>query len=65
MQLVDFCLDILGPLDVMDSTKSGLNKYISRYPDLSWSDKSGSDSFDEAVVSLIQLIVSSIEYQNA
>ena len=64
MQLVDFCLDILGPLDVMDSTKSGLNKYISRYPDLSWSDKSGSDSFDEAVVSLIQLIVSSIEYSS-
>ena len=64
-QLVDFCLDILGPLDVMDSTKWSLTKYISRYPDLSWSDNSGSDSFDEAVVSLVQLIVSSIEYQNA
>ena len=63
-QLVDFCLEILGPLDVMDSTRAGLKIYISKYSELSWINETKSEAFDDAVVSLIQLIVSSIEYQN-
>ena len=64
-QLVDFCLEILGPLDVMDSTRAGLKIYISKHSELSWINQTKSESFDDAVISLIQLIVSSIEYQNA
>ena len=68
-RLVDLCLDVLGPLQVLDSTRSSLVDYANRYGDLtfsdSFSDGEAASRADEAVVALIQLIVSTQEYQMA
>ena len=58
--LVDACLEFLGPLEVLDSTRSYLAGYAGRYGDLSLSDRQGVAG---AVIALIQLIVSTQEYQ--
>ena len=63
--LVDHCLDVLGPVDVMDSTSKGLKDYASKYGTLTWSDDESSAQFDKAAVSIIQLVVSGLEYQMA
>ncbi|MED5429499.1 MAG: DUF1800 family protein, partial [Chloroflexota bacterium] len=61
--LVDHCLDVLGPLDVMETTKNGLKNYASKFGNMSWSDDDTANIFDEAAVAVIQLVVSSQEYQ--
>ena len=61
--LVDNCLTVLGQLDVLDSTRSGLKKYASKYGHLSWEENHNADQFDKAAVAVIQLVVSSQEYQ--
>jgi uncharacterized protein (DUF1800 family) len=63
--LVDACLDILGPLDVLGTTRSGLKNYASKYGELSWGDDDSSTSFDNAAVAIIQLVVTTQEYQTA
>ena len=63
--LVDACLDILGPLDVLDTTRSGLKNYASKYGELSWGSDDASAQFDDAAVAIIQLIVTTQEYQTA
>ena len=63
--MVDLCLDVLGPVDVIDSTRQGLKEYASKYGTLSWENEESSDRTDKAVVSVIQLIVSTQEYQTA
>jgi len=63
--LVDACLDILGPLDVLGTTRSGLKNYASKYGVLSWGDDDASTSFDNAAVAIIQLVVTTQEYQTA
>ena len=62
-KLVDACLEVLGPLDVLDSTRSTLVEFASRYGDLSFSDSQAASRADGAVVVLLQLIVSTQEYQ--
>lgn len=64
-ELVDCCLDILGPLDVLDTTRAGLKNYAAKYGDLSWADDDASARFDEAAVALVQLVVTTQEYQTA
>ena len=61
--LVDYSLIVLGPLNVLDSTRKGLKKYASKFINLSWENDDKSYKFDEAAVSIIQLIVSTQEYQ--
>ncbi|HBD82615.1 MAG TPA: hypothetical protein DC056_01235, partial [Dehalococcoidia bacterium] len=63
--LVDACLDILGPLDVLDTTRSGLKNYAAKYGELSWGSDDASAQFDDAAVAIIQLIVTTQEYQTA
>ncbi|MFP6652647.1 MAG: DUF1800 domain-containing protein [Dehalococcoidia bacterium] len=63
--LVDACLDILGPLDVLDTTRSGLKNYAAKYGELSWGSDDASSQFDDAAVAIIQLIVTTQEYQTA
>ena len=62
-ELVDRCLDVLGPLDVMESTRTGIKKYALKYGELSWNDGVSSSNFDYAAVAIIQLVVSTQEYQ--
>ena len=64
-ELVDACLDVLGPLETLDSTRAALVDYASKYGRLSFSDEQVASRTEEAVVALIQLIVSTQEYQMA
>ena len=62
-ELVDNCLEVLGPLEVLDTTSLGLKDYASKFGNLTWSDDTSSEEFDRAAVAIIQLVVSSQEYQ--
>jgi uncharacterized protein (DUF1800 family) len=62
-ELVDNCLEVLGPLEVLDTTRHGLKNYASKFGNMKWSDESLSSEFDCAAVAIIQLVVSSQEYQ--
>jgi hypothetical protein len=62
-ELVRNCLDVLGPLDVLDSTLNGLTNYAGKFDDLNWDTEASAAKFDEAAVAVIQLVVSSQEYQ--
>ncbi len=62
---MDACLDVLGPLALLDSTHRNLVDYATKFGEVSFSDEVSSPRADEAVVALIQLIVSTQEYQMA
>ena len=64
-KLVGACLEVLGPLDLLDSTHRNLVDYATKFGEVSFSDEVLSPRADEAVVALIQLIVSTQEYQMA
>ena len=63
--LVDACLDVLGPLEILDSTRANLVDFASTYGRLSFSDEGTAADTEEATLTLIQLIVSTQEYQMA
>ena len=62
-RLIDICIDVLGPLHVLDSTRSGLIDYASKYGDISFDDEHSAAEADKAVVVVLQLVVSMQEYQ--
>ena len=62
-ELVDSCLEVLGPMRVLDSTRSSLIDYAARFGPLRFSDQGEASRADEAIVAVIQLIVSTQEYQ--
>ena len=61
--LINACLEVLGPMEVLDSTRANLTEFAGTYGRLSFSDEGRSADTEEAVVNLIQLIVSTQEYQ--
>ena len=60
-RVVDAVLDILGPLPVPDSTRQGLVDYASKWGDFDFS----SAESEQNIVTLIQLVVTTQEYQLA
>ena len=62
-ELVDACLEVLGPIDISDSTRGSLVRHASKYGKLSFSDERPTPESEGAVVALIQLIVTTQEYQ--
>ncbi len=60
-RVVDAVLDILGPLPVLDSTRDGLVEYASKWGDFDFSDAES----EQNTVTLIQLVVTTQEYQLA
>ena len=52
-----------APWRVLDTTRLGLKEYARKYGDLTWDNEESSDRTDEAVVSVIQLVVSTQEFQ--
>ncbi len=60
-QLVDGCLDLMGPIQVEDRTREAIVEFASQYGDL---DLDEDDSVN-AVASVMRLIASSREYQLA
>ena len=62
-ELVKACLEVLGPLDVLDTTENGLREFASKYGNLAWNDSESATQFDRAALSVIQLIDCTQEYQ--
>ena len=62
-RLVGLCLDILGPLNMVESTREGLVDYASKYGDISFTDEESATEAGKAVVAVLQLVVSTQEYQ--
>lgn len=63
-ELVDNCLKVMGPISLLQSTSTRLKEYASKYDDFDLT-IGQSDSFDKAALAVIQLIVSTQEYQTA
>ena len=64
-RLVEACLAVLGPIEVAETTRDRLKIYASKYGNLSWQNNESNESFNAAAISIIQLIVSTQEYQTA
>ena len=62
--LVDRCLDILGPIEVADSTRAELLAHAASEGDLVLDDKDGSESA-RRIAEMLQLIMSTKEYMFA
>jgi hypothetical protein len=63
-QLVDGCLDLLGPVEVSGDTKTQLLSQANEWGQVSWSN-GGSEAADQHVGQMLQLIVATREYQFA
>jgi hypothetical protein len=63
-QLVDGCLDLLGPVEVNPDTKQQLLSQANEWGQISWSN-GGSHASDAHVGQMLQLIVATREYQFA
>jgi len=63
-QLVDNCLDLLGPVEVSADTKQQLLSQANEWGQISWSNGS-SEAADQHVGQMLQLIVATREYQFA
>ena len=64
-ELVDRCLDLLGPLDVSDKTRDSLLRHAEPDGELDLSGESDREDGVARVVDMLQLIVATKEYQYA
>ena len=64
-RVVDAVLDILGPLPVLDSTRQGLVDYASKWGNFDFADDESAALAEQNIVTLIQLVVTTQEYQLA
>jgi hypothetical protein len=64
-QLVDGCLDLLGPVRVGDDTKAELGAQAKQWGQLSWDSDSNAQLADRHTTEMLQLIVATREYQFA
>ena len=62
-ELVDACLHIVGPLEVPDSTRDGLIEYARSWGNVSFADAASTAQAERTVVALLQLVVTTQEYQ--
>jgi uncharacterized protein (DUF1800 family) len=63
--LADGCLDLLGPIQVSDETRSILVEYASRNGDLDLSDHQPGDEAEQRVGNMLRLVAATREYQLA
>jgi len=63
-QLVDGCLDLLGPVEVGADTKQQLLAQANEWGQTSW-DNGGASAADQHIGQMLQLIVATREYQFA
>jgi hypothetical protein len=64
-QLVDACLDFLGPMTVSDETRQELVDQAKEWGQLRWDNEANSQAADKRVGEMLQLIVATREYQFA
>ena len=63
-EMVDICLDLMGPLDINENSRKELIDHVEMDGDLSWEGDKGVES-EERVAEILQLIVSLREFQFA
>ncbi|MCH8225916.1 MAG: DUF1800 domain-containing protein [Chloroflexi bacterium] len=64
-QIVENCLDLLGPLDVNPESMTELTGFVGERGDFDWDSAESTQTSTERVGELLQLIVSLREYQYA
>ncbi len=64
-QLVEGCLDLLGPLVIRDDTRQELAAQAKEWGQISWDSKSNAEQADTRTSQMLQLIVATREYQFA
>ena len=64
-QLVDGCLDLLGPVEVGSDTKQELSAQAKEWGQISWDSDSNARLADQRTSEMLQLIVATREYQFA
>ena len=64
-QLVDLCMDELGPLVVDPGAKQELVNHTAKDGDLCWGTEQESSSSEQRVAGMLQMVVSLREYQYA
>ncbi|MCI0848981.1 MAG: hypothetical protein J4N86_10635, partial [Chloroflexi bacterium] len=63
--LADGCLDLLGPIQVSDETRSVLVDYASRHGDLDLNGHQPGDQAEQQVGNMLRLVAATREYQLA
>lgn len=64
-QLVDGCLDLLGPMEVGAETRQELLDQAKEWGPISWDSETNAQTADQRVGEMLQLIVATREYQFA
>jgi hypothetical protein len=64
-QLVDRCLDLVGPLTVDDETRAALIEFAARDGALHLQDRQPGDAAEQRVGNLLRMIASTREFQLA
>ena len=64
-QLVDGCLDLLGPMVIRDDTKQELAAQAKAWGQISWDSDTNAQLADQRTSQMLQLIVATREYQFA
>jgi hypothetical protein len=64
-QLVDGCLDLLGPVEVGPETRQELLDQAKEWGAISWDGEANAQTADRRVGEMLQLIVATREYQFA
>jgi hypothetical protein len=64
-QLVDGCLDLLGPVEIGNDTRQELMDQAKEWGPLSWDTEANAQIADQRVGEMLQLIVATREYQFA
>ena len=64
-ELVDHCLDLIGPITVADGTRSALAEHVGRRGDVALKDHQQGDESEQRVGELLGLIASTREFQLA
>ena len=62
-ELVDRLLEIMGPLETMESTRQGLINFASKFGDIEFGNNGSDDHAEKAIVAVLQLVVATQEYQ--
>ena len=63
--LVDACLDAIGPMPVLDSTREGLTDYASKWGDLTFDTEQDAADAESKIIIMLQLAATTQEYQLA
>ena len=64
-QLVDGCLDLLGPVEVSSETRQELVAQAKEWGQTGWASETSAKTADKRVGEMLQLIVATREYQFA